>query len=1113
MMRRGEGLAGGVLSYFTRHATAANLVLTLVMLAGLAAIPKMRTQYFPDVVVPEVDVTVSWPGAGAADVDRGIVEVLEPALRTVEGVARASSVASEGSASIELEFEPGWDLSRGVADVETAVAAVSNLPEDAELPEIRRSSWRDRVTDVVITGPVSAEQLGRFADEFVTRLFAEGITRATVQGLADPEITVEVPLSALLRHDLTLTEIAGVIASETGTNPAGEVEGANTRLRTGTERRGADALAAIVLRTGPDGTTLRLGDVARLVEQPGDRSRAYFVGTNPAVVIRVDRSASGDAIGIQTSVEEIAADLRPTLPQGVSVDLVRTRSADISARLSILVENGAMGLVLVLGFLFLFLNARTAFWVAAGIPASMLAAVAFMHAAGLTLNMMSLFALILTLGIVVDDAIVVGEHADHRARRLGEPPLVAAETAVMRMAAPVFSSTVTTVIAFLGLMAIGGNFGTLIADIPLTVTAVLAASLLEAFLILPNHMAKALSHAGEAHWYDWPSRQANRGFAWVRDRIMRPVTKAALTMRYAVVAGALALLAFEAGLFLKGDITWRFFNSPEQGAVSGNFSMLAGARRDDTLAYAYALQQATERVARDYEERYGTYPLKHVLAEVGGNSGRFFGSGDTRDPDLMGGISIELIDADLRPWSSFQFLADLQEAAPAHPLLEELSFRGARFGPAGDALTVELTGASAEDLKSAAEALKTRLSRYAEVSALEDSLPYDKDELVLDLTPQGQALGFRTEDVGRELRSRLSGIEAATFPVGARSAAIRVEMPEEDIRADFLDHTLLRAPGGGHVPLSDIVTASVRSGFSSIRREDGQAVVQVTGDLADDDPARAAAILDEVQARILPELAQEFDLDYKLSGLSEDEDRFLSEALLGLIAALAGIYAVLAWIFASWWRPVVVMAVIPLGLVGALHGHWVWGVPLSMFSVVGMIGMAGIIVNDAIVLVVAVDEAAERRALLPAIVDAVAGRLRAVFLTTATTVAGLAPLLYETSKQAQFLKPTVITLVYGLGFGMVLVLIVVPVLMAIQADISSHVRALRRAVDRRSGRLRGVILGGATGLALVAAVLVVPVIRGGGLTSPALSLAAGALAIASVLALLLVAGPRRRGRR
>src|SRR5690606_25944421 len=214
-----------------------------------------------------------------------------------------------------------------------------------------------------------------------------------------------------------------------------------------------------------------------------------------------------------------------------------------------------------------------------------------------------------------------------------------------------------------------------------------------------------------------------------------------------------------------------------------------------------------------------------------------------------------------------------------------------------------------------------------------------------------------------------------------------------------------------------------------------------------------------------PELAQEFDLDYKLSGLSEDEDRFLSEALLGLFAALAGIYAVLAWIFASWWRPVVVMAVIPLGLVGALHGHWVWGVPLSMFSVVGMIGMAGIIVNDAIVLVVAVDEAAERRALLPAIVDAVAGRLRAVFLTTATTVAGLAPLLYETSKQAQFLKPTVITLVYGLGFGMVLVLIVVPVLMAIQADISSHVRALRRAVDRRSGRLRGVILGTATALA------------------------------------------------
>ena len=1110
MARRGEGLASGILSYFTRHATAANLVLVFVMMAGLAAIPKMRTQYFPDVVVPEVDVTVAWPGAGAADVDRGIVEVLEPALRAVEGVARASSVASEGSASIELEFEPGWDIARGVSDVETAVATITNLPEDAEMPEVRRSSWRDRVTDVVISGPVSAEQLGRLADEFVTRLFAEGITRASVQGLADPEITVEVSLASLLRHDLTLSEIAAAIASEARTNPAGEVESANTRLRTGSERRAPDALAGIVLRSGADGTMLRLGDVAQIAEQPGDRSRAYFAGTNPAVVIRVDRSAAGDAIGIQKSVEEVAAALRPTLPEGVSVDLVRTRSADISARLSILVQNGAMGLGLVLVFLFLFLNARTAFWVAAGIPVAMLAAVAFMYAAGLTLNMISLFALILTLGIVVDDAIVVGEHADYRARRLGEPPLVAAETAVSRMAAPVFSSTITTIIAFLGLMAIGGNFGRLIGDIPMTVTAVLAASLLEAFLILPNHMAKALGHAGERHWYDWPSRQVNRGFGWIRDRIVRPVTRAALAARYAVLAGVVALLAFEAGLFLKGDIPWRFFNSPEQGAVSGNFSMLSGARRDDTLAYAYALQEATEKVARDYEAKYGTYPLRHVLAEVGGSSGRFFGSNDSRDPDLMGGISIELIDADLRPWSSFQFLADLQEAAPPHPLLEELSFRGARFGPASDALSVELTGASADVLKSAAEALKARLARFPEVSALEDSLPYDKEELVLDLTPQGQALGFRTEDVGRELRSRLSGIEAATFPVGARSAAIRVEMPPEDIQADFLQHTLLRAPGGSYAPLSEIVSVSVRGGFSSIRREDGQAVVQVTGDLADDDPARAAAILQEVQTRILPTLAEEYELSYKLSGLSEDEDRFLSEALIGLVAALAGIYAVLAWIFASWWRPVVVMAVIPFGLVGALHGHWVWDVPLSMFSIVGMIGMAGIIVNDAIVLVVAVDETARNRALIPSIVEAVAGRLRAVFLTTATTIAGLAPLLYETSKQAQFLKPTVITLVYGLGFGMVLVLLVVPVLLAIQADVGQQVRALRRALGRRAGRLRLAVAVAGAILGAAAVALLAPVLEGGDPAPAAFRIVLGAVGIAAALALALLAARRRR---
>ncbi|MEL6702222.1 MAG: efflux RND transporter permease subunit, partial [Pseudomonadota bacterium] len=325
--------------------------------------------------------------------------------------------------------------------------------------------------DVVITGPVGVDQLGRFADELVTRLFAEGVTRATIRGVAAPSTIVEVPSLSLIQNDVTMAEIAAAIAAEAVADPAGDVSG-NARVRTGVAKRAADEIEAIVLRSNPDGSKLLVGDVARVQVEGIDRNRAYFVGENPAISVRVDRSPQGDAIEIQRTVEKVAADMVATLPEGTSIDLIRTRAEAITGRLNILLENGLMGLALVVGLLFLFLNARTAFWVAAGIPVAMAAAIALMYASGLTINMISLFALIITLGIVVDDAIVVGEHADYRARVLREPPQVAAESAAARMFTPVFSATITTCIAFFGLLAVGGRFGSLIADIPFTVIVV-----------------------------------------------------------------------------------------------------------------------------------------------------------------------------------------------------------------------------------------------------------------------------------------------------------------------------------------------------------------------------------------------------------------------------------------------------------------------------------------------------------------------------------------------------------------------------------------------------------------------------------------------------------------
>ncbi len=754
---RGGAVGGGLITYFTRHGTVANLLLALLMVFGLWAATQIRAQYFPDVVVSEVEVTVVWEGAGADDVDRGIVQVLEPALLAVDGVTDVSSRAREGRAAIDLEFAPGSDLAAATDAVELAVEAVRNLPEAAETPVVRQSQWRDGVTDVVITGPVGTDQLARFADELVGRLFAAGVTRTTIQGLASPQIMVEVPSTALIRHDVAMADIAQAIAAAVATAPAGEVAGGTTRVRTGAPARSVDEIGAIVLKSAPDGTQLTLADIAVIRAEGATRGRAAFVGANPAMTIRVDRTPDGDAIRMQATVAEVAAAMQATLPAGVTVDLVRTRAEQITERLALLLDNGLMGLALVVVLLFLFLNARAALWVAAGIPVAMFTAIGVMYLAGVTLNMIALFALIIMVGVVVDDGIVVAEHADFRARVLGEDPLTAAEFGARRMGAPIIASTLTTIIAFWGMVVIGGRFGDLIADIPLTVIAVLIASTIECFLILPHHMIGALRAVHETPWYDAPSRAVNRGMVWFQARVIRPFTRAVVLGRYPVLALAVVALASQVALFLRGDVPFRFFNAPEQSSVSGNFAMLPGATRADTLAMMQELQRATDATAASLAAEHGVDPVEYVLAEVGGGAGRGLASAEAKDADLLGGISIELVNPDLRPFSSFQFIAALEAEIRRPALLEELSFRGGRFGPGGDAISIDLFGQDAQTLKAAAEDLKAQLARYPEVSALEDSLSYDKDELVLTLTAQGQALGFAIDDLGRALRDHPRG--------------------------------------------------------------------------------------------------------------------------------------------------------------------------------------------------------------------------------------------------------------------------------------------------------------------------------------------------------------------
>ncbi|MEE4189053.1 MAG: efflux RND transporter permease subunit, partial [Roseobacter sp.] len=961
MAREIPASAGGLLSYFTRHKTLANLLFVMLMILGLSAAPNMRTQFFPDVVNESITVSAIWKGAGANDVDSAIIQLLQPALIAIEGVESTESRATQGSGRITLEFQANWDMPRAVTDVQNAVDAITGYPSEAEDPEVRWSARWDGVTTAILTGPVGHEQLARYADEFVTQLFEAGVTRTSLSGVAAPRILVEVPTAKLIANDVTMAEIASAIAAEVDSNPAGNVAGANARISAGTARRSPESLGEIVLRSNPDGSKLRVGDLARVEREGTDRQRTYYASGQPAVRIQIQRSTEGDAIAIQRSVEEVAAELAATLPEGVAIDLIRSRAESISSRLSILVNNGLMGLALVVCLLFLFLNARTALWVAAGIPVAMLTAIGIMYLGGLTLNMVSLFGLIITLGIVVDDAIVVGEHADYRARHYGEPPVQAAENAARRMAMPVFAATLTTVIAFGGLMFIDGRFGRFVQDIPLTVIAVLVASLIECFLILPNHMAHALAARAKERWYDWPSRQVNRGFTAMREKLFRPFIAGVIAARYPVLAATVLVLATQATLFIRGDVQWRFFNAPEQGYVTGNFAMVEGADREDSLAMMREMQRAAEAVGRNYEAEYGQNPVDYITTLVGGTNWPGLRGVEDRDEDLLGGISIELIDAEQRPYSSFAFLSALQEEVQQLPLVEVVSFRRGRSGPEGDSLSVRFSGGATDALKAASLALQDALLAYPEVSAVQDNLSFDKQEFILDLTAQGQALGFTTGNLSRALRNRLGGIEAATYPDGPRSAEIRVALPEDELTADFMERTLMRSPSGVYVPLADIVSVERSVGFSRIRRENGVRVVTVTGEISEDDPARAIQIEETLREDILPTIAATHQVTWEMAGQSEQENNFLSDAMTGFILCLAGIYLVLAWVFASWSRPAVVMAIIPFGLVGTIYGHWVWDVPLSMFTVVGLLGMTGIIINDSIVLITTIDEYAQER--------------------------------------------------------------------------------------------------------------------------------------------------------
>ncbi|MCP4127500.1 MAG: efflux RND transporter permease subunit [Gammaproteobacteria bacterium] len=1015
--------------FFAQHRTAANLLMAILLIAGYIALDMLNTQLLPTRENPRVSVRVAWPGASASDMDKSVIRNLEPALRYLDGVDNFMGQAREGSAYMAVQFRRGMDVDQLTVEVQKAVDSVTTLPEATERPEVRAVRGFERVAKILITGPYSEGELKGHAVRIRDGLLDAGIDRVTMTGTRDEEIRVSVPERSLARYHLTMDDIATAIKRETRDRPAGSLRGGLDRSVHGVGRTDtADEIGAIVLRAGKRGEHLALHDVARVEDifDP-DQIRGLHRGA-PAIRLEIQRTPSADTLETNRILHSYIEKARKTLPKELSIELFDVRADYLKERINLLFKNGLQGLAIVMAVLFIFLSARIAFWVAFGIPVALMATFAVMWITGQSINMFSLFALMLALGIIVDDAIVVGEHTAvlHKG---GQPTGRAVEQGALRMSAPVMAATFTTIVAFLPTFFMTGRVGDMLQALPLVVTAALAASLIECFFILPAHLRHALSRTGDPGRY---RSFFDQGFGHFRDRVFGPLVEFVIAWRYATLAMVVALLLIATSAVVSGKLRFNFFPSPEAEYISAGITMQAGTSREDTLK---ALEVIEESLYRADVKLDGEQELVRVTFAWLGMLG--FSSGDH-----LAQLDVQLAPSEERTIRTREILGKWKRMVPPIPGLERFSVGVRRHGGAPQDLEIHLHGDDAYSLKTAALEIQELLLDIPGVQSVNDSLPWGKRDVAIRLTQRGRALGFAIDDVSMQVQQALEGQIVRRFARRSEEVVVRIRREDGALGMQALREMRIAAPGGAYVPLRDIADLEEKSAFSMIMRRDGKTNITVGADL-DSTVLTLFEAQHELERAGLGIIAQRHGVELKLAGGLEEQRAGFSDLQRGSLIAFALIYIILAWVFAGYSRPLIVMIVIPFGMIGMVLGHLLMGQSLTMLSLVGLLGLSGIIVNDSIILVSRADERmAAGETMREAASGAARDRLRAVLLTSLTTIGGLTPLMFETSIQAQFLLPMAITIVFGLAVATLLVLLLVPVVYSILADIHSLRRLL-----------------------------------------------------------------------
>jgi len=1031
-----------------RNPVLANLAAAALVVGGAVAAARLPRETFPEISVDHVTISVAYPGAGPEDVEQAVCVKIEQAIEGVPGIWEVGSISSEGEGVVVAAFDPSISpAAEVIRQVQDRVNIITTFPREAERPIVVENVVRNLVAQIGVYGDAPQRAIQRIAEDVRNDLLSNPqVSQISLSGVRDYEISIQLKEDTLQQYGLTLQQVIDIVSHSSLDLPAGTVRTRHEEIsvRTLGQRRAAHEFEDLPVIARPDGTSVRLGQIAQVTDAFETAPVYGRINGSPGVRINVAKTSTEDLSRIAKIVRSYVQEGQRDLPNGVHLSVLADKSLDVDARMDMLLANGVQGLVLVLLCLILFMDLRSATGVALGIPVSYAGSLAVMGLMGVSLNMISMLGLLLTSGIIVDDSIVVADAI--RSRSLaGLAPEVAATEGTMCVAMPVLNASLTMVIMFLPLMFVEGVMGKLMFGLPVVVIASIVASAVEVFGILPAHLCEWTERAGiqpTSAWRVNVRRRMDGVVQFVITRLYRPLLRQSLRGRLIVLGGWLAMLLLAAGLVWGGRTPFVLFPKLDVNTLRVRVRFPDGTPAEVGLAAVERIERAGLSL-NDDPELTPAAPgalVRQVVSTVGEWTDFL-----TRRGSSLCETTIELMPAEDRRIDCAQIIERWRLAIGSIPDAVSVSISREELGPTEKPIEVRLLGEDLDELRGAADALTARLSQFDGVFDVEDNLIPGKRELHVALRPTARNLGLTEGDLGTQLRQGLYGGEAVSLQRGRDEVKVVVSYVESDRRSlSAIDTLRIRTPTGDAVPFHEVAVTKMVRGYSSIGRQDGQRRVRVWADV-DERHANAERIVQELEASFLPSLKMSHPgVSYLIDGQRKRIEESVGSLFSAAGVALAVVFAVLGATLRSYVQPLIIMTAIPLGMVGCVVGHAIMGYELTLMSLCGMVALAGIVVNDSIVLVDRVNQnLAEGMGVYEAVAGAGETRFLAVFLTAVTDLVGLMPLLTERSSQAQSLIPMAISIAFGLCFAAALTLLVVPALYLLVNDAKRFAHWLR----------------------------------------------------------------------